>query len=95
MFSLQAAFRSDNLVIYHIPAHSFPVKAIGRTSRAALNTLFTTRHHQQTQNSSALGQPCPLGPSEKLGCRKRPCRGTEFQMSKDLKIYEAMKADGT
>lgn len=94
MFSFQAAFRSNNLVIYHIPAHSLPVKVIGKTSKAALNTLFNTRHHQQTQNSSTLGQPCPLGPSEKLGFRRRPCRGTVFQMSQDLKYTRVWKLMG-
>lgn len=95
MFTSQAAFRSEDLVIYHIPFHSSPVKAIGRTSRASLNTLFTTRHHSQAQNSFTLGKQCPLGPSGELGFRRRTCQGTEFQMPRGLKIYKAMKPDGT
>lgn len=95
MFTSQTAFRSEDLVIYHIPFHSSPVKAIGRTSRASLNTLFTTRHHPQTQNSFTLGKHCPLGPSGELEFRRRTCQGTEFQMPKDLKMYKAVKPDGT
>lgn len=91
MFTSQAAFRSDDCDSSHS-------SSLLPHQRDRQNQQSISGHYKAPPTNPEEFHPWPaLSPwaSGVLGFRKGPCRETEFQMSKDVKKYNAVKPDGT
>lgn len=83
MVPSQAAFGSEALVIYHIPIHSSPTKAIGEPAEWDSGPANCQNNiTYKPRRASPLANTVPLELSEEMGFRRRPCGGTVSNVRK-------------